>query len=64
MNRTLPTIYKVHYIVTTQKFLENNGLWLKPVGKMLTNVCVNANIADGILPTLPRYDDVVGWVTY
>ena len=53
MNWLLPTICEPHYIAKTQKLLENNGLWLKPVGKMPTKVCVNAGVVVGILPTLP-----------
>jgi len=37
-----------------EKMFENNGLWLKMVGKMPTNICVDADIVGGILPTLPR----------
>jgi len=51
----LPAIYEPHHIVATKIFFENNGLWLKMVGKMPTKFCVNADVVGGILPTLPSH---------
>jgi len=56
----LSAIYEPHHIGVIKIFLENNGLWLKMVGKIVTKFWVHAGVEGGILPTLPH---VVGWAT-